>query len=721
MRRPADASVAFFAALAGGLLLAACGSSDPAAQGPEAQFALRQIEAVADSPPDVTFALDSGLGEEDYAVSVEGDAVTVTAGGPRGLMYGGLEVAEQLELNAGVADAAGKPFLARRGIKFNIPLDARTPSYDDSGDAAQKNIAEMWNGEFWEAFLDQMAINRYNTLTLWNPHPFPSMIKLDDYPDVALDDVQVTTLKPVGLENEWGDPQLVTSNVMANLKTVKTITIDEKIAFWQRVMRHARDRGIDVYWITWNVAPNSVAQPVEPFYKTFGINMENEQPGKHGITHQMDNPATIDYHRQAVKQFLLTYPDVTGIGVTAGEHMPKSWEGANREEWLWNTYGKGILDAKAEQPERTVRFIHRVWHSDMDQIMKYWGQYPDPFEVSFKYAHARLFSSPELPFAQEHIAQMKPYGLKSWWNLRNDDIFVYRWGDPDYVRDFLRFFDQDATAGYYEGSDGYVWGREFVSKNPKLAGELEIEKHWYRYMLFGRLGYDDTLDADFFTKKLAVRYPETDAPGLYETWKTASKIVPAVNVFHWRDWDADWSVEGQIARPKLGGYREVADFIDNPTLEGSGILNPRQFVDGEDGEKTPMEVIDELHRLADATFKGVLELRNPNATEEFRTLLDDMDAMAHLGRYYAEKIHAAVELARYQKSGRRTHRDAAVGHLETALSYWEDYTAVSTANYKPQMLARSYILDWTALTENVKEDIDWARKTPSSWRPPRTD
>jgi len=702
----------------GATILLSCGGQGPQVQGPETAFALERIQAASDSPPDVNFTLDAAMGEQDYTLSVAGDAVTVTAGGPRGLMYGGLEAAEQLELNSAVADSTGSPFIERRGIKFNIPLDARTPSYDDSGDAAQQNIAEMWNWEFWEEFLDQMALHRYNVISFWNPHPFPSMIELDDYPEVALDDVMVTTLKPVGLENEWGDPQLVTSNVMANLKTVKTISIEEKIAFWRRVMRHARERGIDVYWITWNVAPNSVAQPVEPFYKTFGINMENEQPGKHGITHQMDNPVTVDYHRQAVKQFLLTYPDVTGIGVTAGEHMPKSWEGANREEWLWNTYGQGILDAKAEQPERTVRFIHRVWHSDMDQIMKYWGQYPDPFEVSFKYAHARLFSSPELPFAKDHIAQMKPYGLKSWWNLRNDDIFVFRWGDPDYVRDFLRFFEPDATAGYYEGSDGYVWGREFVSKNPALSGEMEIHKHWYRYMLFGRLGYNDKLDESFFTKKLAQRYPETDASALYRTWATASKIVPAVNVFHWRDWDADWSVEGQIARPKLGGYREVADFIDNPTLEGSGILNPRQFVAGESGDKTPLEVIDELRRLAEETLNGVDELRKPEAGEEFRTLLDDLEAMAHLGRYYAEKIDAAVALARFQKTARNAHRTAAVTRLETAVEYWEDYRRVAESNYKPQMLARSYRLDWTEIAENVKADVGWAKTAPSSWRPP---
>ncbi|GAI80679.1 unnamed protein product, partial [marine sediment metagenome] len=48
-------------------------------------------------------------------------------------------------------------------------------------------------------------------------------------------------------------------------------------------------------------------------------------------------------------------------------------------------------------------------------------------------------------------------------NLRNDDIFVLRWGDADYVREFLQNVPRDLMrfeAGFYMGPDGYVFGRE---------------------------------------------------------------------------------------------------------------------------------------------------------------------------------------------------------------------------------------------------------------------
>ena len=112
-----------------------------------------------------------------------------------GAMYGGLDLAEAIRLNtlAGLADAEHTPHIANRGIKFNIPLDARTPSYSDAGDSATQNVPEMWSMDFWRTFLDEMARDRYNMLSLWSLHPFPSLVKVPEYPDVALADVKRTT------------------------------------------------------------------------------------------------------------------------------------------------------------------------------------------------------------------------------------------------------------------------------------------------------------------------------------------------------------------------------------------------------------------------------------------------------------------------------------------------------------------------------------------------
>ena len=86
---------------------------------------------------------------QSYAIRVTAQSGThtyaVLAPDAAGVMYGGLDLAEAIRLDSleAMGNSDHAPHIARRGIKFNIPLDVRTPSYSDSGDAAQQNIPEM--------------------------------------------------------------------------------------------------------------------------------------------------------------------------------------------------------------------------------------------------------------------------------------------------------------------------------------------------------------------------------------------------------------------------------------------------------------------------------------------------------------------------------------------------------------------------------------------------
>ena len=216
----------------------------------------------------------------------------------------GLDLAETIRSEglAGVKDKRQDPYMPMRGIKFNIPLDVRTPSYSDVCDAAQKNIPEIWNMDFWKTYIDTLAKYRYNYISLWSMHPFPSMVKVPEYPDVALDDVK-RSRGPFqeyysGLGVDWTGPEFQEEN----LETVKKMTIEEKIAFWRQVMAYGKSRNVDFYIVTWNIFD-------------YGID------GKYGINDDPENETTIDYFRQSVKALILTYPDLAGIGITTGENM----------------------------------------------------------------------------------------------------------------------------------------------------------------------------------------------------------------------------------------------------------------------------------------------------------------------------------------------------------------------------------------------------------------
>lgn len=155
---------------------------------PQIAFAVRDIKQALqkygyefvdrDAEFRIVFRLfELGMGPQAFRIQKEADrAICIVYGDSLGAMYGGLELAEMITLGGGlnaVQEKARKPYLLRRGIKFNIPLDARAPSYDDTGTSAQENIVHMWDWDFWEDYLNTLARNRYNVLTLWVTHPYP--------------------------------------------------------------------------------------------------------------------------------------------------------------------------------------------------------------------------------------------------------------------------------------------------------------------------------------------------------------------------------------------------------------------------------------------------------------------------------------------------------------------------------------------------------------------
>ncbi|TRX45873.1 carbohydrate-binding family 6 protein [Fulvivirga sp. M361] len=639
---------------------------------------------------------------------ISDDEIVVRSGDATGLMYGGLELAELINISGDlemIHSVSDQPYIVNRGIKFNIPLDVRTSSFDDSGDAAQENIAEMWDLGFWQAFFDNMARHRYNAITYWNAHPFSSMVKLEDYPDVALQDVCGTTIKPQEHPYYWNTPELPSSKIVDNLKVEKKMTIEEKIKFWQKVMEHASNRGIDVYFITWNICLNGTALP--------GPNKEvGDKPGKYGISNNYKNETSIDYLRKSVKQFVLTYPHLTGIGVTAGENMRTPMNDDDKERWLWETYGLGIIDAKKEQPDRVVKFIHRFWWTDMEKVMKYWGQYPDPFDMSFKYAKAHMYSAVAPPFHKPLLKWMKPQNLKSWWNLRNDDIFIHRWGDPKFASEFIKNLPKEQTAGFHMGSDGYVWGREFISKQPETPRQLEIDKHWYRFMLWGRLSYNPDIPNDRFKDIIATKFPETDKNKLFQAWTDASKIIPQINRFHWRDWDYMWAPEACM--DTWNDLRDINAFRENTTMEESGILNPVDYVKAVESGKnmqeiTPLDVANNLSKFGTDAIKTVNSLLDDKNSKELQSTLLDIKSMSFLGHYYANKIKAAVELEFFKVTGQPTRKNNAIQFLNEAVICWQDYTNINKDRYKRQNLARLRTFDFENQLKWVKKDIEIAK------------
>jgi len=621
-----------------------------------------------------------------------------------GVMYGGLELAEIIRVDGlgKVKDVDHNPYMAMRGTKFNIPLDVRTPSYSDVSDAAQNNIAEMWSFDFWKEYIEQLARCRYNFVSLWNLHPFPSLVKVPDYPEVALEDVQRSTV-------EWREYHSLNGTgfdspeILENVEILKKMTIDEKIAFWRKVMRYGKERNVDFYFVTWNIF-------------VYGTR------GKYGITDDINNETTIDYFRKSVKQMFLTYPDLAGIGLTTGENMP----GANfqqKEDWAFKTYAQGVLDAAAEQPGRKLTFIHRQHQTGAKEIARKFSpliEHDDiEFIFSFKYAKAHVYSSTTQPYHRGFIEDIGD--VKTIWTLRNDDVYYFRWGAPDFVREFIQNIPYEVSKGFYFGSDQYIWGREFLSIEPETLRQIEILKHWYHWMIWGRLGYDPTLSNERFVKIIQDRYPTISGKALFTAWQEASLIYPITTGFHWGSLDFQWYIEACKSHPRPAqtptGFHDINRFITLPPHPSTDNVSIPDYVDCVVAGKTPsgttpMEVSKKLHRHTDKAL-GILEGLSHGGNKEVRLTMEDMRAMAFLGKYYAHKIQAATELALFRKTKDQVHQNAAVEDLIQAAAYWRRYASTALGQYKnPLWTNRVGHVDWRDLFNHVLHDITIAGGSP---------
>ena len=352
------------------------------------------------------------LDEQAYVLRTTSDtnlSYWVLGGDENGAMYGALEIAENISFNGfgGIYNKEESPHLKYRGVKFNIPLDKECPTYfyNNGGTSHQIAIRHVWDLDFWKTWFDEMARHRYNVLSLRSPHPFTAMLDMEDeYPGIAIQGV---------------------TGYNENGSTVKINNwpINEKIAFWQKVMKYGKDRGFGIYFCTWNI-----------FLST--------AEGKHGLSDNPNDPETRTYLRKCMMNFLETYPDLAGFGITVGERMGDI-NNKEKEEWAWDTYGKGMLEYAQTNPERDLVFIHRQHQGNVSDILSYFKPLINisnvRFDLSFKYsqAHAHAAVNPDYWDKRNMEDGLGPNKLKSWLTVRNDDFYFLHWADPEFVRNYI--------------------------------------------------------------------------------------------------------------------------------------------------------------------------------------------------------------------------------------------------------------------------------------------
>jgi hypothetical protein len=617
------------------------------------------------------------LAEQAYALrttTASGQSYWIVGGDRNGAMYGGLQIAEYITFSgfSGTYDEEESPHLKSRGIKFNIPFDEKAPTYfsNHGGTSHREAIRHVWDMSFWVTWFDEMARHRYNALSLWSPHPYTSMLNMPDYPDVAIQGVQ-------GFDDK------------GNKVKINDMTIDEKIAFWKKVMKQGRDRGFDIYVLTWNL---------------FLFNAE----GKYGLTSKPDNKRTTAYLKKCMIEFLKTYPDLAGFGVTVGERMGEyKDDDEKKEQWAWDAYGEGMMEYAQANPGRKLVFIHRHHMGDSEQILKYFSplqKLPNVrLDLSFKYSqgHAHAAVRPGYWEKKGMSETLEKSGLKSWLTVRNDDFYFLHWADPQFVRDYVNGFPGVGTCvdAFYVGPDGWVFTSNFACKDPCFRNEkrLSIQKTWYMQKLWGRISYNPAVPDAHFKNHLSHRYPQASVEDLFQAWSCASRAVQLVNEQVTGLWDLDyeWWPEGWSSRDGFISLQQTRSAKPPP---GSRISSISDTARGQHGGKiSALANADTIEQNAREALRRIAVIDCGDHVE-LKLNLKDLEAMANLGHYGAHKIRAAV----YLEQDRKTEAKQAI---HKAYRHWRIYTDIMDSLYGGADLQRNKsVPHWHAHDECAWKD-----------------
>jgi hypothetical protein len=613
----------------------------------------------------------------------------------RGTLYGALALAESLETGtplAAVQDTAVAARFPFRAIKFNLPWY----SYR-AGDALELHDRTCRDPAFWESFLDMMARNRFNTLSLWSLHPFPLMIRNPRFPEACpLSDAELA---------EWQK-------------------------FWHKLFAMAKERGIDTYIVNWNifVSPSFAAKHGVAAYCD-----QNMNDHYFGVAEKAD--IVKEYTRTTVTQLINTYSNLTGLGISLGERMG-DMTAREREDWILETVVAGMQAA-----QRKARLIHRAPFSadtgsggstslSTEALTRHAIEsigLPEPIwvEVKFNWSHAQ--SSPHLLHVHggklgDTYWNPMPQNYRICWMARNEDFFCLRWTEPDFVREHVALNGQPYVGGYFLGSECYIPAKDYMTR-PELARpwRYAFERQWLYYMTWGRLLYDPRTPDDAFINACTARYGKA-GPDLFEALKLGSRMPLRLGSFYKGTWDFTLYSEGFSsvnANSNPDHFLGLEDLIGHPVLDPDYLSIPDFVKARRTGQPpaattvTPLRLADQLEADGNRAL-ALLQPLHQNLDAGLGYEVADAEAWAHLSLYFAEKLRGAVAYHETKTGGEAAFRAAAVNHLTRALAHWDALIRVTEPIYAVMPLAQIHKVNrtfhWKLLRPQVVRDLDLAKQ-----------
>ena len=632
---------------------------------------------------------DSLKSDESFQIKKEGNKIFITAKSDKGCLYGATDVVEQLGNNPDLSTIKEKtvnPAMEFRAIKFNLPWSPYRP-----GPATDLHYDTCRNLDFWKAFLDMMVKNRFNALTLWTTDPFTTMVRAKNYP----------------LATPFNDDELL-----------------EWKTFWKSLFKMAKERGIETFLVNWNI----VVSP--EFAKHYGAEIHDDR-----------SELVKKYTRESVTQLINEYEDLTGLGVTLADWMG-NWGNnqmspSEREDWIQDTFVEGMKLAN-----RKIKFIHRAVlagdPAEMKRVIDYAGL-PDKtiVEIKFNWSHAHSTPNLSITHANDEGSVMSDFWTPTpdnyfiAWMMRNEDFFVLRWGDPEFIREHIKTNKHDYVGGYFVGSEGYIPAKDYShADTPEKTWKYAFEKQWAFYHFWGRLMYNPNETDETLSLEFKRRYKKTDIKKLLEAYTLASKVPEAIATFYKGTWDFTLYSEGFLAPWQNGFDDQKSPFISIEELVKHETLDPHYLSIGDfcrlknndtlvDSLITPFQLADRVQYACTDALQIINSLKSGNENPTLNSELQDLETWCYMGFYFSDKIRAGVTFQNFLLNQDVNEKKLSLEYLENCVNHWRNIIRLTENRYKPMPYVSMghheprwpefTAFHWKYFLKDVQQDFDFVQ------------
>ena len=589
---------------------------------------------------------------EGYSITKDKRGLVVSGNDATGVIYGCVELADLIRQKGSLDIEATKetPSMVMRGTCIGLQKTVYLPGHAVyEYPYTPENFPWFYDKAEWVKYLDMMVENKYNSLYLWNGHPFASLVKLKDYP-FALE-VDEETFK----KNE------------------------EIFSF---LTHEADKRGIWVIQMFYNIILS------KPFADHYGLKTQDR--------HRPITPLISDYTRKSIAAFIEKYPNV-GLLVCLGEAMATIEDDVT---WMKETIIPGIKDGLSAIGRATVPdgspsglppIVLRSHDTDGPLVLKEsLPLYPNIYTMS-KYTGESLTTyEPGGPWGETHrqLAAAAPVHIDNVHILAN--LEPWRWSSPAFIEKTVQAMHRvHHSKGLHLYPQASYWDWPYTADKLSNGERLkQLDRDWMWYQAWGRYAWNDQRGKDkTYWKQVLAEYYGIDtiaATHLLNAYDEAGEIAPKLlRRFGITEGNRQTLLLGMTMGELVNPYKYTIypGFYESCGPQGEKLI---EYVEKEwKGEQhvgeLPLDIVDQCVNHGDRALveMAAVTTKPTRHAEEYQRVWNDFLCYASFAKAFQLKVRAAEQVLRYKWTKDMTHLESAVKLLEQSLSIWYDLSRMT--------------------------------------------